>query len=276
MAKRMDKFALVRSMHTRGTDHPQATHYAITGHEINPAMQFPSLGSIITKEMGPRNAVPAHVLVPKWDRTRQYEEYFRGRISGRRLRSDVHPGSGKAGFRSHRPEPPKTVSQAAVESRSAFLKAVDRQLPGARTKRCEHTNMDAFTAQAWKMILTPAVRDAFDLSKESDKMKERYGKDSIGQSCSARAPTGGSRQPLRHRGRISRQLVGHAQRQRQGPSRPPGAAARPHAHRAGRRPGRTRSAGIHAGDRDGRIRPHADHQCRLWAAITGRTAGRWR
>ena len=38
MAKRMDKFALVRSMHTRGTDHPQATHYAITGHEINPAM----------------------------------------------------------------------------------------------------------------------------------------------------------------------------------------------------------------------------------------------
>ena len=68
IAKRMDKFALVRSMHTRGTDHPQATHYAITGHEINPAMQFPSLGSIITKEMGPRNAVPPHVLVPKWDR----------------------------------------------------------------------------------------------------------------------------------------------------------------------------------------------------------------
>jgi len=26
IAKRMDKFALVRSMHTRGTDHPQATH----------------------------------------------------------------------------------------------------------------------------------------------------------------------------------------------------------------------------------------------------------
>ena len=65
MAKRMDKFALVRSMHTRGTDHPQATHYAITGHEINPAMQFPSLGSIITREMGPRNAVPPYVLVPK-------------------------------------------------------------------------------------------------------------------------------------------------------------------------------------------------------------------
>jgi len=42
--------------------------------------------------------------------------------------------------------------------------------------------MDAFTAQAWKMILTPAVRDAFDMSKEPEKLKERYGKDSVGQS----------------------------------------------------------------------------------------------
>src|SRR5258708_6859512 len=36
MAKRMDKFALVRSMHTRRTDHPQATHYPLTSHAINP------------------------------------------------------------------------------------------------------------------------------------------------------------------------------------------------------------------------------------------------
>jgi uncharacterized protein (DUF1501 family) len=182
IAKRMDKFALVRSMHTRGTDHPQATHYAITGHEINPAMQFPSLGSIITKEMGPRNAVPAHVLVPKWDRTRQYEEYFRSAFLGGDYDPMCIPDPSKPGFEVTDLSLPKGVSQAAVESRSAFLQAVDRRYR-TLNDTAEHTNMDAFTAQAWKMILTPAVRDAFDLSKESDKMKERYGKDSIGQSC---------------------------------------------------------------------------------------------
>jgi len=98
MAKRMDKFALVRSMHTRGTDHPQATHYAITGHEINPAMQFPSLGSIITKELGARNAVPPHVLVPKWDRTRQYEEYFRASFLGGDYDPMCIPDPAKPGF----------------------------------------------------------------------------------------------------------------------------------------------------------------------------------
>src|SRR5215510_9024423 len=98
MAKRMDKFALVRSMHTRGNDHPQATHYAITGHEVNPAMQFPSLGSIITKEMGARNAVPAHVLVPKWDRSRQYEEYFRASFLGGEYDPMCIPDPAKPGF----------------------------------------------------------------------------------------------------------------------------------------------------------------------------------
>ena len=182
MAKRMDKFALVRSMHTRGTDHPQATHYAITGHEVNPAMQFPSLGSIITKEMGPRNAVPAHVLVPKWDRTRQYEEYFRAAFLGGEFDPMCIPDPSKPGFEVTDLSLPKKVSQAAVESRSAFLKVVDRHYREL-DETAQHTNMDAFTAQAWKMILTPAVRDAFDLSKESEKMKERYGKDAVGQSA---------------------------------------------------------------------------------------------
>jgi hypothetical protein len=94
LAKRMDKMALVRSMHTRGNDHPQATHYVVTGHEINPAMQFPSLGSIVSRELKPRNAVPPHVLVPKWDRGRQYEDYFRAAFLGGE--HDVHSGSEQA------------------------------------------------------------------------------------------------------------------------------------------------------------------------------------
>src|SRR6202167_3426655 len=31
VATHMDKLSIVRSMHTKGNDHPQGTHYAITG-----------------------------------------------------------------------------------------------------------------------------------------------------------------------------------------------------------------------------------------------------
>lgn len=182
LAKRMDKMAVVRSMHTRGNDHPQATHYVITGHEINPAMQFPSVGSIINKELGSRNAVPPHVLVPKWDRGRQYEDYFRASFLGGDYDPMCIPDPAKPGFQVTDLSLPKSVSEASVESRGAFLKAVDRRYR-ALNETAEHSNMDAFSAQAMKMILTPSVRDAFDLSKEPEKLKEKYGKDSIGTSC---------------------------------------------------------------------------------------------
>jgi hypothetical protein len=182
IAKRMDKIALVRSMHTRGIDHPQATHYAITGHEVNPAMQFPSFGSIITKELGPRNAVPAYVLVPKWDKGRQYEDYFRAAFLGGDYDPMCIPDPSRPNFAVTDLSLPKTVSQASVESRSAFLNVVDRQYR-ALNDTADHANVDSFTAQALKMLLAPAVREAFDLSKESDKTKERYGKDPIGQSA---------------------------------------------------------------------------------------------
>jgi uncharacterized protein (DUF1501 family) len=181
LARKMDKLAVVRSMHTRGNDHPQATHYVMTGHEINPAMQFPSVGSIVTKELGARNAVPPHVLVPKWDRGRQYEDYFRASFLGGDYDPMCIPDPSKPDFQVTDLSLPKTFSQASVESRSAFLTAVDRRYRSLNDTT-EHANMDAFSAQAWKMILTPAVRDAFDLAKESEKTKEQYGKDAVGQS----------------------------------------------------------------------------------------------
>src|SRR5215470_6293818 len=180
-AKRMDKLAIVRSMHTKGNDHPQGTHYAITGHDPNPAMHFPSIGSIIAKETGSRNGIPPNVLTPQWERARRYEEYFRSGFLGPDYDPMCIPDPSKKNFRVADLSLPKSVSEKAVESRHEFLKVVDRRYRGLMAS-AEHENMDRFTAQAWQMLLTPAVRDAFDLSKEPDKLKDRYGRDAVGQS----------------------------------------------------------------------------------------------
>ncbi len=182
LARRMDKLALVRSMHTRGNDHPQGTHYAITGHEVNPAMHFPSLGAIISKETGPRNGMPAHVLTPQWERSRQYEEYFRSGFLGPDYDPMAIPDPSRKDFQVADLSLPKSVSEQAVHSRQAFLKVVDRHYRSL-SGGAEHAKMDGFTAQAWKMLLNPKVRDAFDLSKEPEKLRDRYGRDSIGQSA---------------------------------------------------------------------------------------------
>jgi hypothetical protein len=182
VAKRMDRLAVIRSMHTKGTDHPQGTHYAITGHEVNPAMHFPSLGSIIAKEAGSRNGLAANVLVPQWERSRQYEEYFRGGFLGSEYDPMTIPDPARKDFEVADLTLPKSVSEQVVHSRQDFLRVVDRRYRKLY-HTAEHASMDEFTAQAYKMLLNPDVRNAFDLSKEPDKLRDRYGRDAIGQSA---------------------------------------------------------------------------------------------
>lgn len=182
MARRMDKISLVRSMHTKGNDHPQGTHYAVTGHEPNPAMHFPSIGSILAKEVGSRNEMPPNVLTPQWERSRQYEEYFRAGFLGGQYDPMCIPDPGRKDFSVADLSLPKSLSGEAVENRQAFLKLVDRRYRQLH-EGAEHANMDQYSAQAWKMLLSPQVRDAFDLSKEPDKLRDEYGRDSVGQSA---------------------------------------------------------------------------------------------
>ena len=182
MARRMDKMSIIRSMHTKGTDHPQGTHYAITGHEPNPAMHFPSIGSIIAKEMGSRNEMPANVLTPQWEKSRQYEEYFRAGFLGGEYDPMCIPDPSKNDFAVADLALPKSASGPAVESRQAFLKLVDNRYRKLY-RGAGHANMDQYTSQAWRMLLSPRVRDAFDLSREPDKLRDAYGRDAVGQSA---------------------------------------------------------------------------------------------
>jgi hypothetical protein len=75
----------------------------------------------------------------------------------------------------------KKKKSSAVGNRRSFLDVIDRYYRDS-VKSAEHTKMDAFRQKAQQMILTPGVREAFDLSKESDKTKDAYGRDTVGQS----------------------------------------------------------------------------------------------
>ena len=144
-------------------------------------MHFPSLGSIICKETGQRNGIPPHVLVPQWEKSRQYEEYFRSGFLGPDVDPMAIPDPSKPGFQVADLSLPKSVSAQAVDSRQAFLEVVDNHYRTAY-EGAEHANMDGFTAQAWKMLLNPAVQNAFDLSKEPESSKSDTGRTRLGRA----------------------------------------------------------------------------------------------
>ena len=89
VAKHMDKLSIVRSMRTEENNHGIAHHYAMTGHRPNPAMKFPSLGSIVANELGIRHEVPPYVMAPKI--APNYEEYFKAHMLGSEIRPHATP-----------------------------------------------------------------------------------------------------------------------------------------------------------------------------------------
>ena len=62
VARLMDHMALVRSMSTKEGDHGRAAYYLRTGNLPIGALQFPTLGSLISKELGdPQAELPNFV-----------------------------------------------------------------------------------------------------------------------------------------------------------------------------------------------------------------------
>ena len=178
-ARHMDKLSVIRSIHSEEIDHPEGTHYAITGHRPNPAMKFPSLGAILSKEMGIRNGVPPHVLAPSI--IQQYDGYFKSAFLGAQYDPLVVPDPSQENFAIPDLSLPQPITPERIESRRDFAQLVDVVFR-EREQLAEHSRLDALTDQALKMILSPTIKEAFDLSQETDQTKDAYGRDSFGQS----------------------------------------------------------------------------------------------
>src|SRR5882762_2471166 len=59
-----DRICVVRSMTHGEAAHERGTHNMFTGYRPSPAIQFPSMGAVVSHELGSRNSLPPYVCVP--------------------------------------------------------------------------------------------------------------------------------------------------------------------------------------------------------------------
>jgi uncharacterized protein (DUF1501 family) len=180
-AKHMDKLSIIRTMQTEEQNHPAATHYAVTGHRPNPAMQFPGFGAVISREKGRRDVIPPHVLVPDWGTERQYENYFGSAFIGAEFNPMVIPDPSADDFEVADLRIPKSITPDRIQDRRTFMKIWDN-FHREKAEMAEYGAMDNFRQRALDMLTSQSVRDAFDLSQEPDAVRDRYGRDGVGQS----------------------------------------------------------------------------------------------
>ena len=146
-----------------------------TGYRPSPALRYPSMGSVVSQEFGPRNHLPPYVLVPKVPNEFAGSGYLSSAHAGFSLGSDP----AKRDYRVRDLSLPKNVDMQRFEKRRKLLDIVNDHFR-QRENSDAMDAMDSFYGKAFSLISSREAREAFDISKEDSKLRVRYGRNEYG------------------------------------------------------------------------------------------------
>lgn len=175
-AKLADKIAVCRSMTHGEAAHERGTHNMFTGYKPSPALQYPSFGSVISHEFGPRENLPAYVCIPNQPNEFAGSGYLSSAHSGFSLGAD--PVDGR--FKVRDLNLPDGIDTARFDKRRRMLDVVNDHFR-QKEKSDSLDALDTFYQRAYGLISSAKAQEAFDMKLESDAIKDEYGRNPAGQ-----------------------------------------------------------------------------------------------
>ena len=182
LAQHQDKYSILRSLNPRNGSHGVADAYMMSGHPFNPALTFPSYGAVISREKGDRNSMPPYVQVGT-----NIDQRFGGGVAG--LLGDqynpfVLPGDASSpGFSVRDVTLPGGVDRDRFNRRMKVLDAVDTWQSKLESSVAPIEATETFYQKAFNLITAPQAKKAFDIGSEDPRVRDRYGRHSLGQGC---------------------------------------------------------------------------------------------
>ena len=176
LAQVCDKIAIIRSMTHGEAAHERGTHNMFTGYRPSPALIFPSMGSVVSHEYGPRNNLPPYVCIPNVPNEYAANGYLSSSFAPFSLGSD--PANN--GFKVLDLSLPGGVDDARFTRRRSALEAVNDYF----TKKDKSDNvgaMNTFYERAYSLISSPQAREAFNIDAEPNNVRDQYGRNVAGQ-----------------------------------------------------------------------------------------------
>jgi hypothetical protein len=147
-----------------------------TGYRPSPAIKYPSFGSVVSHEQGSRNYLPPYVCVPSMNSEDAGTGYLSNAFGPFSLGSD--PASKDFSVRDLKVH--SSITPERFERRRSILDTVDQHFRYLE-KSDAISSMDQFYQQAYDLISSPQAREAFELSKEPENIRNMYGQNQAGQ-----------------------------------------------------------------------------------------------
>lgn len=191
MSKYMDKVCLIRSVHHTMTNHNSAGYYALSGHEPPSNDQrlrdsldlYPAYGSVVDHLAPAKTGMPTSVSYPYTIRDGSITPGQHASFLGKAhdpffFENDPNDDA----FTLPQLRLPAGLSASRLNRRRFIQQTIDNQ-----TALLENSGaakgFDQYYERAIRMLTSDKVRSAFDLTEESDKVRESYGRTTYGQSC---------------------------------------------------------------------------------------------
>ena len=171
-----DKITVVRSMTHGEAAHERGTHNMFTGYRPTPALTFPSFGSVVSHEYGPRANLPPYVSIPNLPAPDAGPGYLGSAFGPFAIGSDPADPN----FTVRDLALPNGVDAARFTTRQRLRDTVGRHFQ--RLEAAENiAAMDSFYERAYSLVSSPEARGAFDIKAETDAVRDEYGRNPAGQ-----------------------------------------------------------------------------------------------
>lgn len=187
-ARHADKYAILRSLgHSNAADHETGHQVMHTGHFFPNGLDHPHMGAVMSRVRGERGGLPANVTLPNLINntgTSKPKGQDSGYLGGRYNPFILNADPAKPDFKPAdlQPDPRANLTSVRIERRQSLRSAVDQAMASLE-RDPGLASLDASYQKAFGLITSTKLREALDLSKEPDKVRERYGRTTFGQSC---------------------------------------------------------------------------------------------
>jgi hypothetical protein len=178
LAKQADKYSLIRSMTHRNNGHETAAYLMQTGHTPGERLAYPSIGAVFSlfKSPGYKGLIPPYVVL-----TRSQGRFSEEGFLGPKYKPFATGGDPNA----FRFEVEGIVARGIGDDRQKARQKLLQKMDTMGRVMAESPQLAASEEAkntAYELILG-AGKEVFDLSKEKQELRDRYGRHTFGQEC---------------------------------------------------------------------------------------------
>jgi hypothetical protein len=184
LAQVADRFTVVRSIHHHDPNHGGGNHYLMTGMPTPVPVAcgafvtfHPSFGSMVSHDRGIREGLPAYMAIPEVSRSGGPNF-----LGGQHAPFVIDGSPNSRQFRVRDVVLPADIAEGRAASREALRRSLDRMQRFTDAMVDDPTvTFDQYHAQGLSLMNSQPAQDAFDIQRESDSLREAYGRNDFAQ-----------------------------------------------------------------------------------------------